>query len=81
MEAANCRSRDIQLVRQTLKEHRPGSIDIDLSQEQFDRVRARVARTVRALRGSDWVTVRLTTSGPQSNASDLAAYLVKTRWC
>jgi hypothetical protein len=26
-------------VRQTLKERRPGSIDIELSQEQFDRLR------------------------------------------
>jgi len=36
MESANCRFRDIQSVRQTLKERRPGSIDIELSQEQFN---------------------------------------------
>jgi hypothetical protein len=41
MESANCRFRDIQAVRQTLKERRPGSIDIELSQEQFDRLRSR----------------------------------------
>jgi hypothetical protein len=41
MESANCRFRDIQQVRQTLKERRPGSIDIELSQEQFDRLRSR----------------------------------------
>jgi hypothetical protein len=28
-------------VRQTLKERRPGSIDIELSQEQFYRLRSR----------------------------------------
>jgi hypothetical protein len=44
MESANCRFRDIQLVRQTLKERRPGSIDIELSQEQFDRLRHRKQR-------------------------------------
>jgi hypothetical protein len=47
MEAANCRFRDIQLVRQTLKERRSGSIDIELSQEQFDRLRSRRQRTKR----------------------------------
>jgi hypothetical protein len=41
MESANCRFRDIQLVRKTLKERRPGSIDIEWSQEQFDRLRSR----------------------------------------
>jgi hypothetical protein len=41
MEAANCRFRDMQLVRQTLKERRSGSIDIELSQEQYDRLRSR----------------------------------------
>ncbi|MBB5331782.1 hypothetical protein [Tunturiibacter gelidoferens] len=41
MESANCRFRDIQLVRQQLKERKPGSIDIELSQEQFDRLRSR----------------------------------------
>jgi hypothetical protein len=41
MESANCRFRDIQLVRQTLKERRSGSIDIELSQEQFERLRSR----------------------------------------
>jgi hypothetical protein len=41
MEAANCRFKDIQSVRQTLKERRPGSIDIELNQEQFDRLRSR----------------------------------------
>jgi hypothetical protein len=44
MESANCRYRDIQLVRKTLKERRPGSIDIELSQEQFDRLRSRRQR-------------------------------------
>jgi hypothetical protein len=44
MEAANCRFRDMQLVRQTLKERRSGSIDIELSQEQFDRLRSRRQR-------------------------------------
>ena len=47
MEVANCRFRDIQLVRQTLKESRPGSIDIELSQEQFDRLRSRKQRVQR----------------------------------
>jgi hypothetical protein len=41
MESANCRFRDIQLVRQTLKERRSGSIDIELSQKQFERLRSR----------------------------------------
>jgi hypothetical protein len=44
MKSANCRFRDIQQVRQTLKERRPGSIDIELSQEQFDRLRSRKQR-------------------------------------
>jgi hypothetical protein len=44
MEAANCRFRDMQLVRQTLKECRSGSIDVELSQEQFDRLRSRRQR-------------------------------------
>jgi hypothetical protein len=35
-ETANCRFQDIQRVKQTIKERRPGSIDIDLTQEQFD---------------------------------------------
>jgi hypothetical protein len=47
MEVANCRFRDIQLVRQTLKERRPGSIDIELSQEQFERLRNRRQRVQR----------------------------------
>jgi hypothetical protein len=47
MESANCRFRDIQLVRQTLKERRPGSIEIELSQEQFDRLRSRKQRVQR----------------------------------
>ena len=47
MEAANCRFREIQLVRQTLKERRSGSIDIELSQEQFERLRSRRQRTKR----------------------------------
>jgi hypothetical protein len=47
MESANCRFKDIQLVRQTLKERRPGSIDIELSQEQFDRLRSRKQRVQR----------------------------------
>jgi hypothetical protein len=47
MEAANCRFREIQLVRQTLKERRSGSIDIELSQEQFDRLRSRKQRVQR----------------------------------
>jgi hypothetical protein len=47
MESANCRFRDIQLVRQTLKERRPGSIDIELSQEQFDRLRSRKQKVQR----------------------------------
>ncbi|MGF7179133.1 hypothetical protein HDF11_000613 [Tunturiibacter psychrotolerans] len=47
MESANCRFREIQLVRQTLKERRSGSIDIELSQEQFDRLRSRRQRTKR----------------------------------
>jgi hypothetical protein len=47
MESANCRFRDIQLVRQTLKERRSGSIDIELSQEQFDRLRSRKQRVQR----------------------------------
>jgi hypothetical protein len=41
MESANCRFRDIQLVRQTLKERRPGSIDIELTDEQFNSLRQR----------------------------------------
>jgi hypothetical protein len=41
LESANCRFRDIQLVKQALKERGPGSIDIELSQEQFDRLRSR----------------------------------------
>jgi hypothetical protein len=36
LETANCRFQDIQRVKQTIKERRPGSIDIDLTQEQFD---------------------------------------------
>jgi hypothetical protein len=44
MESANCRFKDIQLVRQQLKERKPGSIDIELSQEQFDRLRSRKQR-------------------------------------
>jgi hypothetical protein len=47
MESANCWFRDIQLVRQTLKERRPGSIDIELSQEQFDRLKSRKQRVQR----------------------------------
>jgi hypothetical protein len=47
MESANCRFRDIQSVRQTLKERRPGSIDIELSQEQFDKLRSRRQRVQR----------------------------------
>jgi hypothetical protein len=47
MEAANCRFRDIQLVRQTLKERRPGSIDIELTDEQFTRLRQRRQRIQR----------------------------------
>lgn len=47
MESANCRFRDIQQVRQTLKERRPGSIDIELSQEQFDSLRSRRQRVQR----------------------------------
>jgi hypothetical protein len=47
MEAANCRFRDIQLVRQTLKEQRPGSIDIELSQEQFSTLKRRRQATAR----------------------------------
>lgn len=47
METANCRFRDIEHVRQTLKERRPGSIDIELSQEQFDRLRTRKQRVQR----------------------------------
>jgi hypothetical protein len=41
MESANCRFRDIQLVRQTIKERGPGSIDIELTDEQFQRLRSR----------------------------------------
>jgi hypothetical protein len=41
MESANCRFRDIQQVRQTLKERRPGSTNIELSREQFYRLRSR----------------------------------------
>jgi hypothetical protein len=44
MEAATCRFRDIQQVRQTLKERRPGSVDIELSDEQFHRLRSRRQR-------------------------------------
>ena len=44
MEAANCRFKDIQSVKQTLKERRPGSIEIELSQEQFDSLRSRRQR-------------------------------------
>jgi hypothetical protein len=47
MESANCRFRDIQLVRQTLKERRSGSIDIELSQVQVDRLRSRGQRVQR----------------------------------
>jgi hypothetical protein len=47
MESANCRFRDIQLVRQTLKERRPGSIDIELTQEQFDSLKSRKQRVQR----------------------------------
>jgi hypothetical protein len=47
MEAANCRFREIQLVRQTLKERRSGSIDIELTQEQIDRLRSRKQRVQR----------------------------------
>jgi hypothetical protein len=47
MESANCRFREIQLVRQTLKEGRTSSIDIELSKEQFDRLRSRRQRTKR----------------------------------
>jgi hypothetical protein len=41
MESANCRFRDIQAVRQTLKERRPGSIDIELTDEQFKSLKSR----------------------------------------
>jgi hypothetical protein len=41
MESANCRFRDIQLVRQTLKERRPGSIDMELTEEQFKSLKSR----------------------------------------
>jgi hypothetical protein len=41
MESANCRFREMQLVRQALKERRSGYIDIELSQEQFERLRSR----------------------------------------
>lgn len=47
MEAANCRFREIQLVRQTLKERRSGSVDIELSKEQFDRLRSRKQKSQR----------------------------------
>ena len=47
MESANCRFREIQLVRQTLRERRSGSIDIELSKEQFDRLRSRRQRVQR----------------------------------
>lgn len=47
MESANCRFRDIQLVRQTLKERRPGSIDIELTDEQFDKLRSRSQKVQR----------------------------------
>ena len=41
LETANCRHRDIQAVKRTLKERRPGSIDIELSQKQFDSLKGR----------------------------------------
>jgi hypothetical protein len=41
LETANCRHRDIQAVRQTLKERRPGSIDIELTDEQFNTLKRR----------------------------------------
>ena len=47
MESANCRFKDIQAVRQTLKERKSGSIDIELSQEQFHRLRSRKQRVRR----------------------------------
>jgi hypothetical protein len=47
MESANCRFRDVQLVRQALKERRPGSIDIELTNEQFQRLKSRRQTTKR----------------------------------
>jgi hypothetical protein len=47
MEAANCRFRDIQTVRQTMQERRSGSIESELNQGQFDRLRSRRQRVQR----------------------------------
>jgi hypothetical protein len=47
LEAANSSDRDIQEVRARLKERRPGSIDVTLTQQQFDRLRTRRPRQQR----------------------------------
>jgi hypothetical protein len=47
MESANCRYCDIQAVKQNLKERRPSSIDIELTQEQFDSLKRRRQSTKR----------------------------------
>ena len=48
LETANCRFKDIQSVKQTLKGGWSGSIEIELSQEQFDRLRIEAEGSAKA---------------------------------
>jgi hypothetical protein len=41
LQTANCRFRDIERAKQTIKDRRPGSIEIDLTQAQFNKLRSR----------------------------------------
>lgn len=44
MRAAECREHDIRQAQQALKEYRPGTIDLSLTQDQYDRLKARRQR-------------------------------------
>lgn len=47
LRAAECREHDIRQAQQYLRENRPGSIDLSLTQEQYDRLKGRRQRNSR----------------------------------
>jgi hypothetical protein len=47
LRAAECREHDIRQAQQTLSEHRPGTIDLSLTQDQYDRLKGRRQRSSR----------------------------------